>query len=79
VTVETGQSDNVRWEHDEVVYSFTGLTKENLYELVGRDRDEVLNGYKYWCHPDFNDRTFSDLRSSEASGAERKDEPEADQ
>ena len=79
VTGETGQSDNVQWERDGKVYSFTGLTKEVLHELVGRDRDEALNGYKYWRHPEFDDRTLSELRSSEASGAERSDEPEADQ
>jgi len=79
VTGETGQSDNVHWEQDGEVYSFTGLTKEVLHELVGRDRDEALNGYKYWNHPEFDDRTLSELRSSEASGAERAGEPEADQ
>jgi hypothetical protein len=73
VTGETGQSDNVRWEHDGEVYSFTGLTKELLHELVGRDRDEALNGYKYWCHPEFNGRTLSDLRNSDVSGSDRED------
>ena len=79
VTGDTGQSDNVQWEHDGDVYSFTGLTKEVLHELVGRDRDEALNGYKYWCHPEFGDRTLSELRSSEASGAERNGALEDDQ
>jgi hypothetical protein len=65
--------------HDKEVYSFTGLTKEVLHELVGRDRDEALNGYKYWCHPEFDDRTLSELRSSEASGSERNSELEDDQ
>lgn len=79
VTGDTGQSDNVQWEHDGEVYSFTGLTKEVLHELVGRDRDEALNGYKYWCHPKFDDRTLSHLRSSEATGTERSGELEGDQ
>lgn len=74
VTGDTGQSDNVRWDHDGELYSFTGLTKEVLHELVGRDRDEALNGYKYWCHPEFDNRTLSDLRNGEASGADRSDE-----
>ena len=76
VTGETGQSDNVRWDHDDELYSFTGLTKEVLHELVGRDRDEALNGYKYWCHPEFDNRTLSDLRNNEASGADRSDKPQ---
>ena len=75
VTGDTGQSDNVQWERDGEVYSFTGLTKEVLHELVGRDRDEALNGYKYWRHPEFDNRTLSDLRNSEAIGAGRSDEP----
>ena len=79
VTGDTGQSDNVRWEHDGELYSFTGLTKEMLHELVGRDQDEALNGYNFWCHPKFDDRTLSDLRSSEATGTERNNGSESDQ
>jgi hypothetical protein len=74
VTGDTGQSDNVRWNHDDEVYSFTGLTKEVLHDLVGRSRDEALNGYKYWCHPDFDGRTLSDLRNSKATEADRDSE-----
>lgn len=74
VTGDTGQSDNVRWNHDEGVYSFTGLTKEILNELIGRDRDEALNGYKFWCHPGFEGRTLSDLRNSDATGTDRVEE-----
>lgn len=76
VTGDTGQSDNVRWNHDEDVYSFTGLTKELLHEVVGRDRSEALNGYKYWCHPNFNGRTLSDLRNSDATSESRDPEPQ---
>lgn len=74
VTGETGLRDNVRWDHDGNVYSFTGLTKELLHELVGRDPDEALNGYKFWCHPHFDGRTLSDLRNSDASGDESEGE-----
>lgn len=74
ITGDTGQSDNVRWDHDENLYSFTGLTKELLYELVERDRDEALNGYKYWCHPEFDGRTLSDLRNNDTLGEERESE-----
>ncbi len=73
VTGNTGQSDNVRWDHDKEEYSFTGLTKELLHELVERDRDEALNGYNYWCHPNFDGRTLSELRSSEISSKDRHD------
>lgn len=56
------------------MYSFTGLTKELLHELVERDRDEALNGYKYWCHPEFDRRTLSDLRNSDTLGEDRESE-----
>lgn len=75
VTGKTGQSDNVRWEHDGNLYSFTGLTKELLHELIDRDRSVALNGYKYWCHPDFEGRTLSDLRNSNVTGEERTPQP----
>ncbi|WP_246999404.1 endonuclease NucS domain-containing protein [Halosolutus gelatinilyticus] len=72
VTGDTGRSDNARWDHDENVYSFTGLTKELLHELVGRDRDDALNGYKFWCHPGFEGRSLSDLRNSDVRGGDRE-------
>ena len=74
VTGDTGQSDNVRWDYDGNVYSFTGLTKEILHELNERNRDLALNGYKYWCHPDFNSRTLDDLRNSDMTGENREGE-----
>jgi hypothetical protein len=74
ITGDTGQSNNVQWDHDENVYSFTGLTKELLYNLVERDRDESLNGYKYWCHPEFGGRTLSDLRNANTLGEDREGE-----
>lgn len=74
VTGDIGRSDNVKWDHDGEVYSFTGLTKEVLHELVGRDRDEALNGYKFWCHPEFDGRTLSDLRNSDRRGEDRENE-----
>lgn len=72
VTGDTGQSDNVGWNHDGNVYSFTGLSKELLHELVDRNRDIALNGYKFWCHPDFDGRTLSDLRNSDVSAEDRQ-------
>jgi len=68
VTGDTGQSDNVRWLHDENTYSFTGLTKELLKKLVDRDKSKALNGYKYWCHPKYDHRTLDDLRNSNVRG-----------
>lgn len=69
VTGNTGRTDNVRWHHDDELYSFTGLTKTLVEELTG-DRPSRLNGYRYWCHPEFDHRTLRDLRNSgvEANG-----------
>ena len=64
----------MEWLHDGETYSFTGLSKELLNELVDRPHEKALNGYKYWCHPKFDYRTLSDLRSSEVSAPERKQE-----
>jgi hypothetical protein len=64
VTGNTGRSDNVRWKDDGGLYSFTGLTQELLHEVVNRDPNESLNGYRYWCHPAFENRTLRDLRNS---------------
>lgn len=71
VTGETGQSDNVKWLHNGELYSFTGVSKELIEDLTGRRR-KSLNGYKYWVHPDFDDRTLSDLRNNEVMAKERK-------
>lgn len=72
VTGNTGRSDNVRWEYDEEVHSFTGLTKELLEELTG-NRPNAINGYKNWCHPGFDYRTLSELRNSQIMGSDRSD------
>ena len=50
------------------------MTKEVLHEIIERDRDEALNGYNFWCHPDFEGRTLSDLRNSDATGEDREGE-----
>lgn len=71
ITGDTGQSNNVRWHHDDEVYSFTGLSKELLHRLVGRDTGRSLNGYDYWCHPAFDDRTLTELRESDARADDR--------
>lgn len=72
VTGDTGQQDNVEWLHDNNTYSFTGLSKELLHHLTGEGRNKRLNGYKYWCHPDFDYRTLSELRNSKERVPERK-------
>lgn len=68
ITGKTGQSNNVRWHHDDKEYSFSGLTRRILNELVGRDIEKAVNGYKYWCLPEYDGRTLSDLRSSNVRG-----------
>jgi signal peptidase I len=73
VTGMTGQQDNVEWLHDGETYSFTGLTKEILNQLVGRDKDDPLNGYAYWTHPDFGGRTLLGLREANIRGEERRE------
>lgn len=65
VTGNTGRSDGVRWHHDRDTYSFTGLTQTLLHELVNRDTSKPLNGYTYWCHPQYNRRTLMDLRNND--------------
>jgi len=64
ITGKTGQSNNVRWHHDDNEYSFSGLARRILNELVGRDIEKAVNGYKFWCHPEYDDRTLDDLRNS---------------
>jgi hypothetical protein len=72
VTGNQGQQDNVQWLHDGETYSFTGLTREILHQLVGRDKSEPLNGYKYWVHPDFEGKTLLGLRESNARDADHQ-------
>lgn len=70
VTGMTGQQNNIEWPHDGEIYSFTGLTKEILSQLVGRDKEKPLNGYAYWTHPDFGGRTLLGLREENVQGEE---------
>ncbi|WP_336364936.1 endonuclease NucS domain-containing protein [Halalkalicoccus salilacus] len=72
ITGQTGRSNNVEWLHTGEEYSFTGVSKEILHRLVDRPYEKALNGYKYWCHPEFESRTLSDLRNSGESAPERK-------
>ncbi|WP_136715502.1 endonuclease NucS domain-containing protein [Halorientalis salina] len=65
VTGMTGQQNNVEWLHDGNMYSFTGLTKEILRQLVDRDTDKPLNGFAYWTHPEFGWETLLQLREKE--------------
>ena len=71
ITGDIGRSDNVCWLYDGQTYSFTGLTKELIESLTG-SRPSSLNGYKYWCHPAFENRTLSDLRNSKVTAPERQ-------
>ncbi|WP_122088745.1 endonuclease NucS domain-containing protein [Halalkalicoccus subterraneus] len=73
VTGQTGRSNNVEWLYDGEEYSFTGVSKEILNQLVDRPHEKALNGYQYWCHPEFESRTLSDLRNSGESASERKE------
>ncbi|MBX0296946.1 endonuclease NucS domain-containing protein [Haloarcula nitratireducens] len=72
VTGMTGQQNNIEWLYNSEVYSFTGLTKEILYQLVERDKDNALNGYSYWTHPDFGGRTLLELREDNVERRERR-------
>lgn len=76
VTGQTGQQDNIVWIHDDETYSFTGLTREILNELVGRDKDKPLNGYAYWAHPEFRFRTLLKLREANVHGEDRYSDTE---
>jgi hypothetical protein len=72
VTGETGQQNNLEWLHDKELYSFTGLTREILNQLVERNKDETLNGYRYWTHPAFDKKTLLNLREANVSAEDRK-------
>lgn len=72
VTGQTGQQNNVEWLHDGETYSFTGLTREILYQLIGRNKDRALNGYSYWIHPGFGGRTLLGLREANVQGEDRE-------
>jgi hypothetical protein len=71
VTGMTGQQNNLRWLQDGDLYSFTGVTREILNQLVGRDKEKPLNGYRYWTHPYFENRTLLDLKEAEVRGEDR--------
>lgn len=62
------------WIHDGETYSFTGLTREILNQLIGRDKEKPLNGYAYWTHPDFGGRALLGLREANVRGEDRKSE-----
>ena len=72
VTGDTGRSDNVEWLYDGETYSFTGLAKEILRQLINRSPKKALNGYKYWCYPEFDSRSLRDLRNSGETAPERQ-------
>jgi hypothetical protein len=76
VTGKTGKQNNLEWLSDGNKYSFTGLTREILHQLVGRDKDKPLNGYAYWTHPEFGNQTLLTLREADATGKEREENKE---
>jgi hypothetical protein len=69
---DTGRREAVEWSHDGETYSFTGLTKELLNQLIDRNKEVALNGYKFWTHPEFENRRLRDLRNSQVTAHERK-------
>lgn len=72
VTGMTGQQDNLEWLENGEHYSFTGLTREILNRLIGRDKNKPLNGYAYWVHPEFGYRTLLKLREADVTSDERE-------
>lgn len=72
VTGMTGQQDNIEWLADGELYSFTGLAREILHQLVERDTKKPLNGYGYWTHPGFGGRTLLELREANVRGEDRE-------
>jgi hypothetical protein len=66
------RANTLEWLHDNELYSFTGATKEVLYELTGRDRDNPLSGYDYWTHPEFDYEQLYELRQRGVTAPERK-------
>lgn len=74
VTGKTGQQDNIEWLYDGELYSFTGLTREILNQLIGRDKSKPLNGYAYWTHPEFGGKTLLELREANVRGEDRTSE-----
>lgn len=77
VTGKTGQQNNLEWLENGEQYSFTGLTREILNRLVGRDKDKPLNGYAYWIHPEFDNRTLLSLREADVTATERQTDDES--
>lgn len=82
VTGKTGQQNNLEWlyeqDDDGNPYSFTGLTREILNRLVGRDKDKPLNGYAYWTHSDFDDRTLLRLKEDNVSGEAKESQDQSE-
>lgn len=72
VTGKTGRSDNFKWHYNGREYSATGLAKAAVKEVTG-EKPSALNGYKYLCHPEFENRTLSDLRNNQAEPLDRQE------
>jgi hypothetical protein len=53
------------------MYSFTGLSREILKQLVAEEKR--LNGYKYWCHPDFEHKDLGTLRGEGVEAPDRRE------
>lgn len=69
ITGQRGQSNNVRWLYDDSVHSFWSLTEKLLNELAN-DRPQA-SGYKFWEHPQFDNRTLSELRNDGIEAPDR--------
>lgn len=72
VTGKEGQSNNVRWCHDDEEYSFTGLTRAILQDLYDDDDPYFSDPFGYWTHPDFDFEDLTTLRENEVTGSSRE-------
>lgn len=72
VTGKQGQSDALVWLHDGNEYSFTGITREILHQLIGKNPKKTRNGFNYWTHPSFGNELLFKLREEGATAADRR-------
>jgi 5-methylcytosine-specific restriction protein B len=76
----TGNSDRqerVRWNHDNELYSISGLTGVIWEDVTGEDR-ESFTGPQYWRLPAYPDHTLFSLRDAIREGEIVLDEQPAD-
>jgi 5-methylcytosine-specific restriction protein B len=76
ITGKTGQSDNIKWLHNDEEYSFSGLAQTILEQIC--DHSGPVTGPDYWQHPEFEDQLLADLRIDAQSGQLVVDEQTTD-